>query len=1119
MSVQEVSFVGITSRPQDPRLAEAWDQAIKQAKEVGIEWERPRGDDRSAQQIIDETPVLKNLGSQSDVKKNLKDRVGDFETDPNAAYRAKQVLEHVETRDEGGERIAGNDIDNGKIDGFTRGGDARHGTEAGRLQDFGREGFSHLKSELKDLSKPSDNPSTREQAEALNIQWERPEGDERSARDIIDNYPLLKNLGNQSDVKDMLKDQVGDFENDPDAAYRANQVLEHIETLDADGGKIAGKDVGNGSVDGFTKSGEAKNGTEAGRLQDFGKQGFSVLKGEIKHSESAGNNKQAREQAEKAGIVWERPEDDKRSPQDIIDGNPLLKNLGSQSGVKDMLEDQVGDFETDADAAYRAAQVLDRITLFDAQGNAQSGGDAFNSRVDGFTKSGEAKNGTEAGRLQDFGKEGFSALPGLKKTEDIASYKDYLKTNPDADPASRQIAKYATILDESFEVIKNKTGAGKYLTADDVKEYKSQNSQLTEETKEALDFWSQPGAFKVMDNAKTPLEKNPDGDLSRGDIQSWLKSTEAPKDAASVTTLLSGIAVNNALDKVDTTGLNKDVFEHLENYSALEKAAVLQDLKAGQQLIIQGSAAGMWKDDKSQVTIANKVRSHPDAQKLLDDVNKHIEILESDPEVVKYVNENGSNELIKLVDDSMGLKASLQKTYKDEIKSGKALDVLWDAKSSDGKTTKPQILAEFVGTAQTLQGALGIEDTGELQSAVKGSKANDEFESYYEKSLASGDRLNELLKDHAPEEAMSAYSMEVTLYNSALDPEFTAKFDTKLNDNFTKIAQNNVFKGATFEDMKAVFGKDGGAELDEGKIKGLIDEISKENPQLLVNADGTVATPDQILGNFRGEWDLLRQGTKTVDSLGLFSKDGSSLKDATNKGVMHGVSGLFMAGITIAKGANNAGKLTDRQIVDITTGSVQSATLLTEGGMKNFQSYLKDVKGSLKGDKLELIGKFIDDPLTKMNANLKGMENAAKGVGGVAGIAAGAYGIFDGVQALRRGDKVAGGMNITAGSLGVMAGLASVAEVGASVLGVSSVAASRIAMVAGGLGFAAAGVAALALVIPGLIEEGKQETRVGKFSDALRDYLSQYEIDGVPNGDIWDIPDSEWPGEDSTIAS
>lgn len=63
----------------------------------------------------------------------------------------------------------------------------------------------------------------------------RPSGDFRSAQQIIDDNPLLKNLGNQSGVKDKLRERVGDFEHDPDAAYRASRVLEHIEKLDENG--------------------------------------------------------------------------------------------------------------------------------------------------------------------------------------------------------------------------------------------------------------------------------------------------------------------------------------------------------------------------------------------------------------------------------------------------------------------------------------------------------------------------------------------------------------------------------------------------------------------------------------------------------------------------------------------------------------------------------------------------------------------------------------------------------------------------------------------------------------------------------------------------------------------
>ena len=106
----------------------------------------------------------------------------------------------------------------------------------------------------------------------------RPPGDSRSAQDVINGDPTLKNLGNQSGVKDMLKKQVGDFEHDPDAAYRASEVLKYIKTSqNKDGGDRSGDEISNGKIDGFTKDGDARHGTEAGLLQDFGKDGYSAL--------------------------------------------------------------------------------------------------------------------------------------------------------------------------------------------------------------------------------------------------------------------------------------------------------------------------------------------------------------------------------------------------------------------------------------------------------------------------------------------------------------------------------------------------------------------------------------------------------------------------------------------------------------------------------------------------------------------------------------------------------------------------------------------------------------------------------------------------------------------------
>ncbi len=80
-----------------------WNKAVSKAlgnqpddNSLGPDTKRPQGDFRTAQQIIDDNPLLKNLGNQSGVKDTLRERVGDFEHDPDAAYRASRVLEHIE---------------------------------------------------------------------------------------------------------------------------------------------------------------------------------------------------------------------------------------------------------------------------------------------------------------------------------------------------------------------------------------------------------------------------------------------------------------------------------------------------------------------------------------------------------------------------------------------------------------------------------------------------------------------------------------------------------------------------------------------------------------------------------------------------------------------------------------------------------------------------------------------------------------------------------------------------------------------------------------------------------------------------------------------------------------
>lgn len=113
----------------------------------------------------------------------------------------------------------------------------------------------------------------------------RPPGDTRSADQIINNNDVLKNLGDQKDIKvSELKARFGDWTKDnkdpqsrADAAYNMAKVLNSIKALDNRNGGSRGDVHTNGKIEGITKSGDARHGTEAGVLKDIAEQGLSAL--------------------------------------------------------------------------------------------------------------------------------------------------------------------------------------------------------------------------------------------------------------------------------------------------------------------------------------------------------------------------------------------------------------------------------------------------------------------------------------------------------------------------------------------------------------------------------------------------------------------------------------------------------------------------------------------------------------------------------------------------------------------------------------------------------------------------------------------------------------------------
>lgn len=144
---------------------------------------RPAGDNRSAAQIVDGTPVLKNLGRQKDIKfEELCKQTGvdpkldlkDSKQNPDAVYRLAKVLEFIDSSksSKGGDRASKvqNGQGDGNIEGITKDGDARHGTEAGMVKDFAEKGYASLGTDHQ-LPTTNDTHVKEDGSNKDNFQW------------------------------------------------------------------------------------------------------------------------------------------------------------------------------------------------------------------------------------------------------------------------------------------------------------------------------------------------------------------------------------------------------------------------------------------------------------------------------------------------------------------------------------------------------------------------------------------------------------------------------------------------------------------------------------------------------------------------------------------------------------------------------------------------------------------------------------------------------------------------------------------------------------------------------------------------------------------------------------
>lgn len=114
---------------------------------------RPTGDHRSAERIIEQSPVLRDFLAGNDrfqLQPDLKRHVGDWtlankapQARADAIYNLDKVLRFVDNLDE--DKLKGSEERNGKIDGFSDlGVTIMHDSEADRLDQFARQGYQAL---------------------------------------------------------------------------------------------------------------------------------------------------------------------------------------------------------------------------------------------------------------------------------------------------------------------------------------------------------------------------------------------------------------------------------------------------------------------------------------------------------------------------------------------------------------------------------------------------------------------------------------------------------------------------------------------------------------------------------------------------------------------------------------------------------------------------------------------------------------------------------------------------------------------------------------------------------------------------------------------------------------
>ncbi|WP_232493558.1 type III effector HrpK domain-containing protein [Novosphingobium kaempferiae] len=685
----------------------------------------------------------------------------------------------------------------------------------------------------------------------------------------------------------------------------------------------------------------------------------------------------------------------------------------------------------------------------------------------------------------------------------------------DADPMSKEVAGNADYLIGHWDQI---TNGKNELTLDDLKAYISAHPELSQDAKDALNFWSHPGMFDQIDSGgDNPAMGKDDGIVLKGNIESWL-DIEAPTNASQFSNLLNDAALQSLGNKVDISNIGPDIFANPNNYTKEQRAAVLVELMNARTMIHAGIQSGVWSDYASQLRVEHVAKVNPDSDKVIADLDDKINKLMDSEGIQDYMRDATGTEIKNILDGDPGLKSSTQNYFDTHIKNGSEFKNINEIKDSKGNAVGiPAALEAFINQAETLSKGLGLAPP-DLRAMITESGQMPAVEQYFKDKIVTGSDFSDMIaKGIDPNIAMMSFGDEIAKFSQVLDPALVESTRDETTRKFGEIANDALLNGVKFEDIKAAYGKEDGT-LDEDKIRELFTTMAEQNPELFVGPNGTKITPDQVVAMFRQAFDAIRQGAKVTDAFKKldFIKDlpTNFVQSAYGKGITHLLSGTIMGGVTIARGIKYGnGAKTPADIAGIVTGSTITAGLMIEGGAKAYNTWLNDV-----GAQLEAEGRLgpkpgPDTPATEQrNAyedwrNSKAqwaskVENAGKILGGSSNIVMGIFSIISGAADIKKGNTVVGGVNIAGGGLTLIAGGVSAAEGIMNFFGLGTrLVLSSMGMVAG----VAGGIATLfglgAMIGLQYWADKQQEKMFDKFARNLDDFLGQWHITGGPTQD------------------